>query len=246
MPVPTTWPALLADREGAENDAATIAELLPVMAEVPPGDAAPILGSTANPLCRASVVLGPERAVEAGAPLAKPAAAVAGIRKQLVHGPVAEEGVLAVVNALRCHGVRVSVTLADEAAWAADLAKQAKGDLARSEVRGTAFALLGTGGEKKVPSVAGGKLPKFAPGEAFGANLQGFLLYLAAGLAEGADEEAVRPAWEAFLDLFPRKLAAETLGWSDLAWAARVVNERFGGRSVKSTAEWLHAQVRGR
>ena len=108
-----------------------------------------------------------------------------------------------------------------------------------------ALAAVALGEEELVPSfLPGGPLaPAIQPGEAFQLNAHGFIRYLASAARQRASLEDVRPAWESFLDAFPRKLAAQTLSWPDLLHAARAVFGRIGGVPADRVGRELHKSV---
>ena len=80
----------------------------------------------------------------------------------------------------------------------------------------------------------------FAPGARFGGNLQGFLAHLGGAVETGAPFEAVRPAWDEFLDNLDRHHEANEMGKDSLFWIARVVGHCIAGQPLGTVAQWFH------
>jgi hypothetical protein len=83
------------------------------------------------------------------------------------------------------------------------------------------------------------------PGRSFGFDVPGFARYLAVAVATGAKAADVAPAWGAFVSAFPRKLAAKTLGWTDLMWAGRsyyhLIEKRPVGEVIDAISAFVHS-----
>jgi hypothetical protein len=67
---------------------------------------------------------------------------------------------------------------------------------------------------------------------------------LAAALEAGSGSKEVEPAWDAYLRVFPRALAAKTAEWRQLLLAARLAMGKFGGVPVGEVAERLHRRIK--
>jgi hypothetical protein len=108
-----------------------------------------------------------------------------------------------------------------------------------------AFASLATLQTQLVPTfISGGRLPKrFQPGQTFQFNRQGFVRYLATALNARAPFDAIRPAWEDFVAVFPHHIATSTLQFTDLMLAAYTVHVHFQGLPAAQVADTLHNYV---
>lgn len=58
-----------------------------------------------------------------------------------------------------------------------------------------------------------------------------------------AEARDIEPAWRDFLQAFPRRLAAKTLTWPDLAWAARAYYCEFFGAESSQVLPSLYNEV---
>lgn len=86
----------------------------------------------------------------------------------------------------------------------------------------------------------------FVPGRVLGPNVHGTILYLLDLLAaqkHRAEARDIEPVWRDFLQAFPRKLAAKTLTWPDLAWAARAYYCGFCGAESSQVLPSLYNDV---
>ncbi|NVB80030.1 MAG: hypothetical protein HOV81_16670 [Kofleriaceae bacterium] len=205
------------------------------------------LRTLADVLASLVVLTGAEEARAAAEPLMSlcaPALGQAGRTFDSLDPPRVAIQVLSFVNAAEvCGAARGLVEASPAKAWLEAIAAKKRDDLLLYRCGLVAVCL----GEPELAAklVGGGKLPAtLAPGESFGFNVQGFVRYLATAMNVGADSEAVRPAWESFVEGFPKNKAAERASWSDLLWAARAYFAGVGGRPVARVGESLHARVK--
>ncbi|NOK15716.1 hypothetical protein [Corallococcus carmarthensis] len=241
------WSPLFADgREGAEAKK-TLTLLTPSAlrkVNTPAQEAGPL----SNTLSRALVLCGPTE----GRALAEPLSRMAGPALQQVAKdfdqlrPEMIINVLSFVNALECVGVVEGLLAGSPVeAWLEALMK-ARGTLHEQLAYRCGLVALALGPpELAARFVGGGKLTEdFTPGRTFGFNVQGFVRYLATARLRKAPAEDVRPAWEAFVEAFPLKRAADTLDWKDLCWAARTCEAGFEHHPVAEVIGRLHARVK--
>lgn len=66
---------------------------------------------------------------------------------------------------------------------------------------------------------------------------------IARALRDGAPQELATKAWTAFLAACPAALARQTLGWNDLAWAARAYHVELGGMSAPDVPAHLLQEI---
>jgi hypothetical protein len=240
--IPVTWGELVRHEGGA------VAARLPMVAQIPAliRGLAPIsppalsLGGPAEILAKATALLGPEvcrpyldiLAAELPAALAASPGA-AGLRANDALGA------LGCANLARCYGAGLPVPAeAAVAEWLRALSGQAA-RLDEPARVALAFAALAEGDDQTIRALI---MPEggFTAGRTFQFDTAGLLAYLAAARAYGAPPEAVAPAWAEFLLAFPRKLAAGSLGWHELFWAARSALRPPDGATV---ADALSHQV---
>jgi hypothetical protein len=243
--VALTWPELIARELPNVDDVldSGIPEIMELMSD---GDRSLYFESLASHLARCLVCAGVDRCESAIDAVAKKLdEALPDFRKGIDRNNAYEaSGVLDFVNLLRCLGKPVPKSI-DEAGWLAQIAPHEK---LFSEKRNAALALaaLATGQTELVPKfIGGGKLPKtFKPGETFQFNVQGFARYLAVAIDHGAAAEDAGPAWGEFVQVFPRKLATNTLDWPDLFYATRAFLVHLEKRDAGEVAQDLYDYVR--
>jgi hypothetical protein len=105
------------------------------------------------------------------------------------------------------------------------------------------FAAIAIGRLDLVPQLSG-KMPlkePFKAGATFGPDYVSFGRYLAIAVTQKASEAEVTPAFESFIDAFPRKRAAQMTEWEDLLWAARIVYCVIGGKPIAEVATKVYA-----
>ncbi|MFP2896789.1 hypothetical protein [Corallococcus sp. 4LFB] len=214
-----------------------------------PNSPIPHLRTLADVLASLIVLAGASEARVAArplVPLCEPALQEAGRLFDTLEPPRVALQVLSFVNAAEvCGAVEGRVEASAAKAWLEAIAKTQKkhDDLLLYRCGLVALAL----GEPDLAAklVGGGKLPAtFTPGEEFGFNVQGFVRYLATALKHGAATADVRPAWNSYVEGFPRNKAANRASWSDLVWAARAYFAGVERRPVARVGEALHAQVK--
>jgi hypothetical protein len=249
--VPVTWPDLIAQYSASvERGLADIAQVPGQLADSDEPSTwlrADSFTAPATTLAMAAALLGPARCrqyVRLLAPF------VPSTLQELTEEGVAENAdlgtsMLSFTNVVQCCGDALAADVgAVESSWLAELAADAS-DLRDLERRKLALAALATGATHLVPAfIKGGALPtQFVAGQTFDFNVQGFIRYLAVAIERRASADDVAPAWRTFVDRFPRKLAAETLDWLDLLWAARAVVAVIGRQPVGTVAQQLHTLV---
>jgi hypothetical protein len=248
--VPVTWSQLL------EVERARLAELLPPILDAParaarikpPTSASRVLGGPSIILASAAVVLGPASC----APYFKVLLpllprVIAELRAELEENTTAAKNVLSFANAARCCGASLPADAqALEPNWLPRLADQLD-DLDELERQTLAFAALAAGrADLGMRYIGGGPLStQVTPGETFGFDVQRFVRYLATAYVQNVSHADIELAWLDFVHQFPYKLAADTLSWPDLLWAARVVATHFEGIPVGEVAARLHRLVTG-
>jgi hypothetical protein len=82
----------------------------------------------------------------------------------------------------------------------------------------------------------------FRPGQRFEFNFRYFIRYLVQAWRNQAVPEDVFPAWYQFIELFPYKLAAETVQWIDLLLTGCVM-AKIAGAPIHRVADNLHKHV---
>lgn len=241
--VPLTWPELL-ERRCENPDEALTVDIPEMIGEIGETNGSLYAEPFASVVAGIILCVGAERCRSALRPAVavlrqKMSSEFRGINKK---NAGRAKGFLDCINLLRCLGEPAPLS---EDAWLAALAKYDKQfDEFRSQT--LALAALATGQTELVPVfVGGGKLPKsFKPGQSFQFNVQGFARYIAVAINQGATAEDVQPAWEELVEVFPRKLAAETLDWVDLFWAGRAMMVHFEKRDAGEVAQALYDYVR--
>jgi hypothetical protein len=240
--VATTWAQLL-QKPDVDQDLEFLEEHAESMA---PTDRSigTDFGEPAEVLAELAVVLGPDECKDE---FARFAPFVPAAMKE-VAGDVVKRQVNAIefmryLNVAAC----CDVELQDSSQVEARLLPQFKirwGRAALGEEREltVAFAALAAGAIDLVPIYAdGGPLAAtIQPGEKFGFNVQAFIRYLATASAQKARAQDVRPAWLDFFASFPLKLAAGTLEWVHLLYAARSYYVHFENRPVAMVANAVH------
>ncbi|NPC68714.1 hypothetical protein HPP05_02995 [Corallococcus exiguus] len=247
--VPGTWAGLFSSEWGEDTHARELMKRFSPIALTKANTPVQYLRTLADVLASLIVLTGAEEARAAAAPLVPLCAAgveQAGGFFDSVDPPRVALQVLSFVNAAEACGAAQGMVKASPAkTWLEALAKKVKklDDVLLYRCGLVALCL----GEPDLAAklVGGGKLPEtLTPGERFGFNVQGFVRYLATAMKVGAPSEAVRPAWESFVEGFPKIKAAEQVSWSDLLWAARAYFVGVEGRPVARVGESLHALVK--
>jgi hypothetical protein len=247
--VPVTWPELIA------ITLETMPELLESLRETPeelattrpPWMLANGLSLPAEILSEVATILGPEACRPFLAMLAEflPRAIEEMSVRIRKDAQVAAIGLLSYLNVARCCGETVPADAATmEAEWLQVLAEH-KRRLNENEKVTLAFAALAAKTISLVPDfIGGGRLPKrFAPGEVFQFNRQGFVRYLAVAIEREASAQEVEPAWRSFVQSFPRLYAARMIQFADLMWCARAVMAHFEKRPVETVAQAFHQMI---
>ncbi|MGE6761897.1 hypothetical protein ACQKGO_28045 [Corallococcus interemptor] len=246
---PGTWAGLFSSEWGEDAHARELMKRFGAMALAKPNTPVTHLRTLADVLASLVVLTGAGEARSAAGPLVplcEPALGQAGRAFASVDPPRVAIQVLSFVNAAEVCGAAQGLVEASAAkAWLEAIAASAKkqDDLLLYRCGLVALCL----GEPALAAklVGGGELPAaLTPGEQFGFNVQGFVRYLATAMTTGAPSEAVRPAWESFVEGFPKNKAAERASWSDLLWAARAYFVGVEGRPVARVGESLHARVK--
>lgn len=250
--VPITWSALLrADRELLDEGLALVAEAKQDMESVRwPRIRASVFGGPAYTLAHAAVVLGPasdEEAIKTLIPLLRHALSdlTDGVRGA---DCVPAMSVHSFINTAQCCNAQVPQVALEFERGLPQLLALMTPELSELEQHTMAFASIAAGSPELVPQfVGGGKLPAHvAPGKVFDFNVTGFARYLAGAVQSAMPIDAIRPAWECFVERFPHKRAAGTLDWADLLYVARIVVTQFDGQSVGTVAAWLHEDLASR
>src|SRR5205085_1632733 len=130
--------------------------------------------------------------------------------------------------------------------WLAQLAERTR-ELTEPERHALALAACAAARPTLVPPLA--DLPNvdepFVANRVFGFNVPAFAGYLATAIDRGGSYQEIEPAWLDFVHRFPYKLAARTLGWPALLWAARAVYATIGELPENEVAGELHRLVSG-
>jgi hypothetical protein len=247
--VPVTWPELIA--EAAELYAEHLGSYddLPAAIEkaAPPFYPGDRLGGVANTLAAVATMHAPERCLPTIDTIAPLLPRIVGDLAAGVDAPrrLTALHILSYLSVARCCGSALP-DAADgaEPSWLPQLTTHARA--LRDRHRHTlALAACAAGLPHLVPAFTGGAdLPgSLDPGATFGFDVPGFARHLAVALVRGEPYADVEPAWLDFVHRFPYKLAAETLDWSDLMWAARAVMATIGDIPEGEVAAELHALV---
>ena len=247
--VPGTWAGLFSSEWGEDTHAREFMKRFGAMALASPNSPVQHLRTLADVLASLIVLTGAEEARAAAAalvPLCETGLAQAGRFFDGMDPPRVAIQVLSFVNAAEACGATEGMVKASSAkAWLEALTKQVKRLDEQLLYRCGLVALCLGEPDLAAKLVGGGKLPAtLTPGEQFGFNVQGFVRYLATAMKVGAPSQAVRPAWESFVEGFPKKKAADQVSWSDLLWAARAYFVGVEGRPVARVGESLHARVK--
>lgn len=244
--IPVSWPELLKDRARAVGYELEDLQRLPDrLAAKPPRAISMAIGSSADTLSEAAIVLGPENCrpiIDLFDELCS--VAISDLGQAVTAGSeVRALGLLNYLNAVSCCGNTDSprASSVNESDWLSQIARGAE-NLTENELRNLAVAALATGRIDLVPAFIGGKLEldRFEPDKKFGFNTQGFVRYLAAAIDGDAEPEGVEIAWSEFLSNVPRMLASGTFTWVDLLWLGRALMVQIEKRPVETTAEGLH------
>jgi hypothetical protein len=242
--VPLTWPELIGLHSRYVDE--TLAMVPRVVGDMRGEDRSVGLHPLAVNLARCVVVAGLDRCRSS---IQMAGAALEAVISDFAEGITGSNaflaaGVLNFANLLRCSGERVPAEV-DEPAWLAAIVPHKK-MLEEKRQHSLALASLAAGETELVPKfIGGGKLPKtFKPGETFQFNVQGFARYMAVAIEHGAAAEDVGPAWGEFVQVFPRKLATNTLDWPDLFYATRAFLVHFEKRDASEVAQDLYDYVR--
>lgn len=242
----TSWKELLGVGGGLlknhRENVRMLPELLPQ--EVAFGDPVQIIGSYASSVCAVATADGPAAVCPVLAALKGTVDAALPRLMPKAFEPMSAVGFLSFLNVVECAGSISSPLDGVDAKALIGAVVKGKAGLSEKELHRAAFAAVGTGGDALVPKLLGHKSKDtFEPGRTFGFNSVGFLQYLALAQAEGANAEAVAPAFDEFVRAFPRKLGAGTLDWPELLWAARGHLHRLGGTPVSQVVAELHDKV---
>jgi hypothetical protein len=154
---------------------------------------------------------------------------------------------LSYLNTVRCCSGPLPAEADDaEQRWLEQLAARSS-ELTEPERHTMALAACAAARPTLVPAFADLRaLPdSFAPEQAFGFDVPGFVGYVAAGIDRGATYQDVEPAWLDFVHRFPYKLDTRSLGWPALLFAARAVYSTIGGLPEGEVADELHRLVTG-
>ena len=154
---------------------------------------------------------------------------------------------LSYLNVVRCCGGPVPPG-ADEAeqGWLPQLAERVR-EVREPDRHMLALASCAASLPSLVPTFA--ELPdtdeRFVADRTFGFNVPGFAGYLASAIDQGGSYQDIEAAWLEFVHSFPYKLAARTLGWPALLYAARGVYATLGELPENEVAMELHRLVAG-
>jgi hypothetical protein len=245
--VAATWRDLLDPGRGVGADALERLQSLPPYLANPRVDEIQALGTRDRQMAAALLLAGNDacrplaeqiqRGVELGVASMNRTPTAGGVLPRL--------GLLSLVSALECAGLAAQPYAGADAPAAVDGIVAGIEDLVEPFRHTTGLAAVATGRTALVPKcVRGGKLPaRFKAGESFQFNVPGFVRYLAVAADKGAAAADVEPAWLDFVSAFPHKLAAETLDWSDLLWAARIYYHGFEKRPAADVVGALRALV---
>lgn len=247
--VPGTWAGLFSSEWGEDTHARELMKRFSAMALAKPHSPVQHLRTMADVLASLIVLTGAEEARAAAAPLVplcETGLVQAGRFFDSVDPPRVAIQVLSFVNAAEVCGAAQGMVAASPAkAWLGALTQKVE-TLDDPLIHRCGLVALCLGEpDLAARLVGGGKLPAtFTAGERFGFNVQGFVRYLATAMKVGAPPEAVRPAWESFVEGFPKNKAADQVSWSDLLWAARAYFAGVEGQPVARVGEALHALVK--
>jgi hypothetical protein len=248
-PIPTTWPALAAQ---AEPLTGVTLQRLSLMAKsvAKRKPERPIAGDLVVPslaLCQIAVVSGPLQCAN-GISLFSDLVrrAIDDLEKGLARrNPAAAMGPLQFENAAHACGHAVAQKLLSPVTDNLHTLVSEREHLNEFKCQTLAFACVAHARSDLVRDLIPHDIfpDQFEPGSKFGFNEQAFIGYLVSALEAGAQRSDVLPAWVDFLAWFPRKLAAETLIWDDVVFAARAIHTHFGGDRDQTVAEWLHMEI---
>ena len=246
---PGTWSGLFSPEWGEKTHAPAFMKRYTDRALAKANEPVPQLTMLADSMASLIVLVGPgeaRAAAEPLLPLCEPALAEAGRLFQKVDPPRVALQVLSFVNAAEaCGAAQGQVEASAAKAWLEALVKATRKQEDPLFHRCGFVALCLGEPELAAKLVGGGKLPgTFTPGEEFGDDVQGFIRYLATAMKQQAPADAVRPAWQSFVEGFPGNKAAERGTWSDLLWAARAWFTRFEQLPVARVGEALHTLVK--
>lgn len=245
---PTTWAEVLDPERGTARRLTEIVETLLPITPASVSSAADDLGGVSNTFASLIVLGGPEQARELGSTLV--ALSPHGLRAIESYAqsssPAYVLNVLSFLNAAECcNSASDLVPPALLQKWAERFFAKRKAMSDEIELRSALVALAAGDIVLGAKLSGGGKLAgRFAAGETFGFNAQGFVRYLAVAIAQKAAADDARPAWIDFVRAFPAKKAAGTLDFNDLFWGARVFYHAIEGQQPTAVGSAVHALVR--
>ena len=246
--IPVTWSALIAaEREPAEYGLGTIAhEVADLLSVKPTVPIAAEFAAFPSLFSCAAVVLGPVRCRPGLEQLLPVLSRVLVEFKNGIddNDRVSPIGVLSFGNVAESCNV-TAIGLDDELGrrWLNALEPH-QAAFTEFERQTLALAALAYGDERLAEAFLDDTLSApFKRAMVFGPSAHNFTLYMAQASRERRHGSDVEAAWLSFVDAFPRKLAANTLGWDDLAWAARTYYQRFCGMPRGTVMDSLHDLV---
>ena len=251
-----TWPELLQASQEQVTLGLQLIQGVPAQVEAvaPPSLVAGSFVAPAETLAMATVVAGPEacaEAIHALVPL------VPRVLEEFAPGVNATNRVeaihlLAFFNTAQCSGAQLSpvrgalprAVFAAERTWPGELAGHLA-ELSERQRERVAYAALAVGEIELVPALLGGEpLPEaFVPESEVDPRPGPFLRYLATAVRDIAPREEVEPVWLAMAESFPEQVAAGTMDWAELIYAARIYLTRFRGDSLSTVTNSMHKLV---
>lgn len=246
--IPVSWSeAKINFRETAEYGLNIFKEEVEELLAVKPSvTIAPEFATFPTLLMRVAVTLGPDPCI---ASIRQMGALFARTKDEFSksiskHNRISAIGVLNFVNLARCCGEKVDFSDQEMMEFLAKLLSY-KGVFTEFECETLALASLAYRQSDWALAYLDDEADKdFIAGRVFGPNVHGMILYLHSAQQHQAKAPEIEPAWKDFLLAFPRKLAAKTLTWSDLAWAARIYYCNFLKLDISEVIPSLHKQVR--
>lgn len=247
--IPTTWPALIAaERDISARAVSGLTEEIEEFAALETSwDLASRFGGPALILSKGVILHGAAFC----RPLLEPllpsfARAVQAMERELATDTSTPTYLIIFANVAHCCGFALPSNVASlEQRWLPALVSL-RTRLDEFKRQSLALAAVATGMPDLVPTLIGGGvlLKTLRAGEVFEFNAQGFIRYLATAVNRGTVAPAdIEPAWLSFVNAFPHKLAAGTLGWHDLLLAGRTVLGTIQGQPIESVGDAVHALV---
>ncbi len=109
----------------------------------------------------------------------------------------------------------------------------------------TAWAALAHGATQNLGAQVQFALPPATPktDPDLGTNDARIIDHLYRCIRDHGGPDVARPGWEAWLEAFPRRHAAEWSSWPELLWSARAVHVVIGGEPEETLLDWLRNEI---